>query len=180
MAKPLGKTLREALIQPASLGIALSVTALMLVTTVTLMNNSFLQAVLASGSFSPSQKLRIVWVTLGSFRTTLSGVEQAMTLLTAVLSGINIAVLTYYIKQRVAMQAALGASTLGIVGSLLGVGCASCGSVLLVSLFGFSAAAGFLAALPLGGMEFGLGSIAILTLSIAFMLKKLRSPLVCK
>jgi len=78
------------------------------------------------------------------------------------------------------MQAALGASTLGIVGSLLGVGCASCGSVLLVSLFGFSTAAGFLAALPLGGMEFGLGSIAILTLSIAFMLKKLRSPLVCK
>jgi len=69
MAKPLGKTLREALVQPASLGIALSVTALMLVTTVTLMNYSFLQAVLSPRSLTKTGSAAIVTPKFPSLNT---------------------------------------------------------------------------------------------------------------
>ena len=181
MPKPkIKKILREALLQPASLIIVFLTTAMMLFITVILMNYSFLQAILALDTFSFKAKLEIFLVSLTSFHTSLSLAEQIITLATAVLAGINAAMLVFLLRQRISIQKTAGISALGIIGSLLGLGCASCGSVLLVSFLGLASASGLIAVLPLHGMEFGLASIILLLFSLIIIINKLRSPLICK
>jgi len=180
MSKSIGKILREVVLQPVSLSIILVVTILMLLITIVLMNHPLLRFVFTSDLFNFSAKLRIVVSTLGSFQTNLSTVEQLITLMTSFLTGINMALLVFLLRQRASVQKAAGISILGIAGSFLGIGCASCGSVLLVSLLGLTSASGFLAILPLGGLEFGLASIFILLTNLFFLIRKLQSPLICK
>lgn len=175
-----GKVLREAYANPRSWVITLAVTAAMLALTVALMNYSLLKFISASGVFDTEAKIRIFIASLGSFRTRISTPEQILTLATAFLVGVNASVLAHYFKRRIPLQKAMGMSTLGILGSFLGIGCASCGSVLLISLLGLSAAGGFIRLLPLRGMEFGIASILMLLFSLFVIARKLESPIVCK
>ncbi|OGY44086.1 MAG: hypothetical protein A2729_00885 [Candidatus Buchananbacteria bacterium RIFCSPHIGHO2_01_FULL_39_14] len=177
--KSLRKILREALLQPVSLSIAVAVMTLILLTVIVLMNHSLLGFVLSSDLFSFKAKLRITVSTLGSFRTNLSLAEQLIMLITSLLAGINTALLVFLLRKRASIQKAAGVGMLGVIGSFLGIGCASCGSVLLVSLLGITSASGFLAALPFGGTEFGLVSILLLLVSMSLIIKKLKSPIVC-
>lgn len=177
--KPLGVIFKEAVLKPSSLSIILVFASLMLVITIVLMNYFLLKFTLFSDLFSLKEKIRIIVATFGSFRTNLSVVDQAITLITSLLAGVNIALLVDLLRRRASVQKIAGVNILGIVGSLLGTGCASCGSVILVSLLGLTAASGFLALLPLGGLEFGIISILLLLFSLGITIKKLRLPLVC-
>ena len=100
----------------------------------------------------------------------------------AVLFGINIALLTYYIRRRQektgntkASLASLG----GIVSAGLGIGCAACGSVVLTSLLGMFGAGSLLLLLPLHGAEFGIVGLILLLVSIRYLIKRIQDPLVC-
>lgn len=175
-----GKVLREVYAQPRAWLITLAVTAAMLALTVALMNYSLLKFISASGVFDTEAKIRIFMASLGSFRTRISTPEQILTLATAFLVGVNVSVLVHYLKRRIPLQKAMGMSTLGILGSFLGIGCASCGSVLLISLLGLTTAGGFVRLLPLRGMEFGIANILILLSSLLVVARKLESPIICK
>lgn len=59
--------------------------------------------------------------------------------------------------------------------AIIGTHCASCGSAILTGIFGSSLAT----VLPLGGVEFGILSIVILSYSIFKINKKLNNPYVC-
>jgi len=74
----------------------------------------------------------------------------------------------------------MGVSLAGVATSLLGVGCASCGSVVLTSLVGFGSATTVLGILPFRGREFGFLGIIILLIAISFTLKKINQPYVCE
>jgi len=67
----------------------------------------------------------------------------------------------------------------GVTASMLGVGCASCGSVVLTSLIGFGSATVIVGSLPFRGQEFGFIGIVILMFAISFTLKKINQPYVC-
>ena len=175
-----GKVLKEVFSRASYWLLALAVTGGMLTATIILMNYSLLKFISASELFDTAAKLRILAASSGSFRTRISTAEQIVTLITALLTGVNVSVLAYYLKRRVPLQRAMGVSALGILGSFLGIGCASCGSLLLVSILGLTAAGGLLRALPLRGMEFGVMSAFILIASLFFVVHKLESPLVCK
>lgn len=175
-----GKILKEVFGLPRSWMITLSVTAAVLLFTIILMNYSLLKFVSTSGLFDAQAKVRILTTSLGSFHTRISVPEQIVTVVTALLAGINVSVLAHYFKRRIPLQKAMGVSTVGILGSFFGIGCASCGSVLLISLLGLSAAGGFIRLLPLHGMEFDIVSILILLSSLFFVARKIESPLVCK
>jgi len=175
-----GRVLKEVYARPSSWLFTLVIAAVMLIFTIVLMNYSLLKFISASGLFDAQAKIRILTASLGSFRTRISIPEQIMTLAAALLVGVNVSVLAHYLKRSVPLQKAMGMSTLGIVGSFLGIGCASCGSVLLISLFGLTAAGGFIRLLPLRGMEFGIASILILLSSLLVVAHKLESPIVCK
>jgi len=78
------------------------------------------------------------------------------------------------------IQQEMGVSLVGVATSLLGVGCASCGSVVLTSLIGFGSATTVLGVLPFRGQEFGIVGIAILLITIGFTFKKINQPFVCE
>ena len=94
--------------------------------------------------------------------------------------GINITLLVYYMKRTFALQKEIGTSALGMVAGFLGVGCASCGSALLSSFIGLSAATGFIGILPLKGLEFSLLSIVIISISIYVVARNIQVPPACR
>jgi hypothetical protein len=143
-------------------------------------NLSFLKHIAVSDTYSFSSKITIFWSSLGFIETNFTTVTRILTIIVIFLSGVNISLLGYYLKNRIKLERAVGTGILGSVAGLLGVGCTSCGSVLLSSIFGLSATVGFIGILPLQGAEFGLAGIIILSFSIYMIAKKIQNPLVCK
>lgn len=125
------------------------------------------------------QKTYLVTSLLGSLQTNFTPLSLIVTIISAALTGIQSSLLIYYLHQSFRIQKDLGVSLTGIATSLLGVGCASCGSVVLTSLIGFGSATTVLGVLPFKGQEFGFIGIAILLIAISFTLKKINQPFVC-
>ncbi len=158
--------------------IAIAATLLFLLVASWLPNRALLRYILGSGAFSLADKLSFLFSLKG---LTINATKLSLSLLisTAILFGINIALLSYYLKKRASLERAAGASTLGILGSLMGVGCASCGSVILASLFGFAASATVTGALPFKGLEFSAAGLFLVAFSTYFVARKIARPLVC-
>ena len=93
--------------------------------------------------------------------------------------GVNISMFVFYLRRRISSESSAGISMGGIVLGLLGVGCASCGSVILSTIFGLTAASGFLGILPLRGQEFGLIGFILILYSIIILSQKISNPLIC-
>jgi len=104
----------------------------------------------------------------------------AFTLLVIVLSGLNMAMLLYYLRRKIILEKNAGTGVVGIVVGLMGVGCVSCGSVILSSVIGFAATARIIGVLPFGGLEFGVVGILLLLFSIIQLSKKIINPAVCR
>lgn len=113
----------------------------------------------------------------GFFLANQTPSRVAVSLAVIVLSGINIAMLWYHLAQRLVLSSGAGMGIAGILVGLLGMGCAACGSVILSSVFGLSAAGAFLGFLPFGGIEFGIFGLLALTFSIRVLGQRIeRSP----
>lgn len=139
-----------------------------------------IKTIFSSETFSWSARVKIVWnllVTLGA-NVTLFG--KVLSIAVALTAGLSIALLVYYFRRRLQLDLAGGSSLVGIILSFIGVGCASCGSVILSSFIGLSATAAFIGFLPLGGLEIGLLSLVLLGWSIVSVTKKIQDPLLCK
>ncbi|WKZ29631.1 MAG: hypothetical protein QY323_02775 [Patescibacteria group bacterium] len=126
--------------------------------------------------FSLGLKLKAALQTLWGGRVTFLHKGGPLTLALAVLFGINVAFIVRYMRRQVRMHRAAGASALGVLVGLLGVGCAACGSALFASLLGTGSA---LAALPLRGQEFTWLGIALVLLSTFSLARKLVEPEAC-
>jgi hypothetical protein len=102
-----------------------------------------------------------------------------VTFISAGLAGLQFSLMIYYLRRTTELQKSMGVSALGVAASMLGVGCASCGSVVLTSFIGLGSTVIVLRALPFNGQEFGFIGIAILLYSINFTVNKINKPLVC-
>ncbi|MEW6610590.1 MAG: hypothetical protein AB1352_03125 [Patescibacteria group bacterium] len=134
---------------------------------------------LFSPQFGLGIKFKIFEWTFANLALNTAPLRFALFIAAAVLAGINLTLLLFYLRRRVAGGREVGASVAGILAAAFGVGCASCGSVLFTSLFGFFAGAATLAALPLRGAEFTLAGIGWLIVSIIMLAKKINDPLAC-
>ncbi|MHB1316753.1 MAG: hypothetical protein ACYCZW_02755 [Minisyncoccota bacterium] len=143
-------------------------------------NLSFIAHAITSTSFSIGQKVSILMGSLGAIKTNFTPLSRTLTTVVAILFAIQISVITFYIKRRINLQKAAGISGIGIFSGILGVGCASCGSVILSAIFGVSATASFIGILPLKGQEFGILSIVIIGYTLFYITKKINDPLTCK
>lgn len=79
----------------------------------------------------------------------------------------------HFREHRVSVQQG-GTSAAGVLLGTLGAGCAACGSAVLVgllSLFGVSTSLLFL---PLDGLEFALGAVVVLLLSVFWLADGMR------
>ena len=128
-----------------------------------------------------AQKIELPLSLLGAIGTNFTPVAAAYTIAISVLFGIYCAMLVYSFRRRVkaARSSDMAVSALGIASGVLGIGCASCGSLILLWGLSVVGAAGAFALLPFGGIEFGILGVILLAISIELIAKQIMNPLVC-
>lgn len=147
-----------------------------------LSNLKLILVVVTSPIATLSDKLSILVSLLGSIQTNFSAFSASYTIVIAILFGINIAMIVYYIRQRrkFLQKSGMVASFGGLVSGMLGIGCAACGTFVLGPLLSLISVGGLIAFFPFGGQEFGVLGVGILSFSIFLSAKKIQSPLICK
>lgn len=142
-------------------------------------NLSFLKHVVVGSSYDAYQKIAVLAGSWEAINTNFTSVSRIVTIIVALLFAVNIALIVFYFKKRAGVYNSAGVSLGGALVGFIGVGCASCGSVLLTAVLGLGTTASFIKILPLKGQEFGVLAIAILLFSIFTTARKIKSPLVC-
>lgn len=160
--------------------LALLVSLLLFLFAIWLPNLSFVREITFSPFFTITEKISILLSSLGAFQTNLRPFGRLVLVTAVLLFGLNVSLFSFYIKRRVKLEKEAGMSIGGMLAGLIGIGCASCGSFILASIFGMSASAAFIGLLPFRGQEFGILGIIILGLSIILIAKKIQEPLICK
>ena len=123
-----------------------------------------------------NDKLILFFSLLGGIFTALSPLDTAITLLSALLVGINIFLMAKTLSllhKDGKVKLSVGSATLV---SLISTGCSSCGFSIL-SLLGLGTSLSFL---PFKGMEIHMLSVVFLAFSAWYMLKKIRDNVYCK
>ena len=131
-----------------------------------------------------SAKAKLLWYLAASITTNFSVLAMFYTIAIAILSGLNLALFAYYIRTRKGSASRDGIKSTGVglgglLSGLLGLGCAACGSALILPLLTLVGASGLLALFPLHGQEFGLLGASLLLLSVFLLLRRIADPLVC-
>lgn len=167
--------------KPAYVVLALVVSASAFVLAVWLPNIRLVAGVVSSPDVPFVSKIQLPLSLLGSIGTNFTPLSATYTIVIAILFGMYIAMITYFLRRRIKEVGQSGVATgfLGIASGVLGVGCAACGSFLLTSLT-LVGAGGILTLLPLGGSEFGIIGAILLAVAIYMTAKKIVDPQVCK
>lgn len=100
--------------------------------------------------------------------------------ITAFLGGVNASLVIYYFRERARKYRESGLGVMGVISGVVGVCCASCGSIVLSSLLGISAAGTVLGVLPLKGLEFSMFAVVVLLGSIYHVSRKIVVPATCR
>lgn len=175
------EALQKVFRKPAYVVLALLVSALVFVLAVWLPNIRLVAGIVISPDVPFLSKLELPLSLLGSIGTNFTVLSASYTIVIAILFGMYVAIITYFLKRRIKEVGQSGVATgfLGIASGILGVGCTACGSFLLTSLT-LVGAGGVLAFLPLGGSEFGILGVILLTIALYATAKQIENPLVCK
>ena len=129
-----------------------------------------------------SQKFDLPISLLGSIVTNFTLLSASYTIAIAILFGINLSMLVYFLRRRVAEVKHGGIATgiFGITSGVVGIGCAACGSFLLTSILSLVGASWILSFLPLRGAEFGILGVILLSTSLYTTAKKIQNPVISK
>jgi hypothetical protein len=99
---------------------------------------------------------------------------EVMLLAVAGLTGVDIAMVTYHVREHGLTLEGGGGSAVGVVLGILGAGCAACGSAILVGVLSLVGATGLVTALPLEGLSFSLLAAVALLLSLYWLAEGMR------
>lgn len=154
--------------------------SLTMILAIWLPNFSFIKHTATSSYLTVNQKFGILGASLGAIETNFTPVSRVLTIFISILFSIDFSMIIYYFQKKAILEKNSGTGLLGLIIGLLGIGCASCGSVLLMSILGLTTTTAFISFLPLRGIEFSLISILILSYSIYFLNKKIVSPAFCE
>ncbi len=162
--------------------LAVGVTALTFVLAVLLPNFSLIKNVFKDVDLSFSDKINLPISLLGSITTNFNFFSASYTVLIAILLGINVAMIVFFLRRRVKEVRETGMATgaLGMISGVVGIGCAACGSLILTSVLSVLGAGWVITYLPFAGAEFGILGILLLGVSIYATSKRIMSPLICK
>lgn len=127
-------------------------------------NLALLRLVISNDNMEIWEKLRFIFLSPLILTSNFTAFSAFTSVLISFLFGINIAMLAYNFNFRYG-SASIG----GMISGLFGVGCVSCGSVLM-PILGVSGAA---LVLPLRGQEFNIFAIFMLFLSLYLTSKKI-------
>ncbi|MCC6639136.1 hypothetical protein IT409_01095 [Candidatus Falkowbacteria bacterium] len=144
-----------------------------------IMNHSLVRFALTSDFLSATDTWKLLVGVVPTLINSTKGASLFLTIIAFIASGINVALLVYYMTHRVKVMHATGVGVLGVLISLVGVGCGACGSVLLTTLLGVGAGTRLLGALPFAGLEFSVVAIGIVVASSIYLLNIINKPDVC-
>lgn len=164
--------------KPLYLALASTSTLLVFFLVLWVSNINLFQNTILDPHFSFSIKTKILVALIDN----LSWLTITTTALLSILLGLNIAALTYYFKNKISVFRAAHATTgiFGILFGILGLGCAACGSFILMTLLPFFGLGALLSILPLHGGEFGIIGVILLTISLYKTIREISKPTVCQ
>ena len=179
--KDLGVAFARVFVHPAYLALAGALAVLAFLLAVWFPNFGLIAEVFSSSNAPPAASFGIALSLLGGIGTNFSLLSASYTIAIAVLFGLNLAMIAYFVKQRRAAPAAksIAVGSGALASGIVGVGCAACGSLVLGVVLPSLGAAGALAALPLNGEEFGILSVAMLLASLLLVSKNIAGPIAC-
>ncbi|KND47149.1 MAG: hypothetical protein AB199_01815 [Parcubacteria bacterium C7867-004] len=125
------------------------------------------------------EKAAFLFSLLGSPAENATGFGFALLLISVFLSGLVIALAAFALRKRAQDVSAMGVSGLGMLSAFVGIGCASCGSLVLSALIPIIGAGAFATLLPLGGLEFSILGILLLLISGYVLVRKIERSGVC-
>ena len=135
---------------------------------------SFVGLIIRFPHISLLEKIKTVIITpLESLPLNFSSTALVLVIITAILAGINVALLVYLVRERAAAYRNSGLTILGMMSAVLGIGCSACGSVVLTTLFSLSTSSAIVGFLPLHGLEFSLVSVVVLVISLCLVVRKI-------
>lgn len=141
-------------------------------------NLGLVWSVITSGTMSFGDKAGFLWASLGAIGTNFTTLGAWLAGLVSLLFGLNLAFTVYYLRRGLAARAS-GFGAMGVFAAAVGVGCSSCGAVVLSFLLGTGATASVVGLLPLAGQEFNLLAVAVLTAGLGFTIHRLTQPDLC-
>ena len=170
----MGRTARLVLTLPAYAVVGLVATALSLTAFVVSLNVPLVLDLVVGGSLPLGSRLTILAELYPFVGTSFGPLQGILLVVVALLTGLDIAMVAYHFRTHGLSVSEGGSGALGVVLGVLGAGCAACGSAVLLgvlSLFGVSTSLLFL---PLDGLEFAVGALIVLTLSIYWIADGMR------
>lgn len=141
-------------------------------------NLGLIWSVITSGTMPVGDKAGFLWASLGAIGTNFTTLGAWLAGLVSLLFGLNLAFTVYYLRRGLSARAS-GVGVMGILAAALGVGCSSCGAVVLSFLLGTGATASVVGLLPLAGQEFNLLAVAVLAAGLGFTIHRLTHPDLC-
>lgn len=138
--------------------------------------------IFSSGSLS--ERFSLPLSLLGSISTNFSILSEFYIIATAILLGINLAMVIYFLRRRFAGFNRAGATTgfVGTASGALGVGCVACssGPILITAILTSIGAGTLTQFLPFKGQEFSVAGIIFLIASIYFTARQVEKSELCK
>lgn len=148
--------------------------------TVLLPNRTLLLSLWTDSTVSLGDKLAVPISILGSIATNFSPLSATYTVGIAALVGINVSLITYLLRNGGIIWTGSSAGVAGIFSGILGIGCAACGSLVLMAILGTTLGASIIAVLPLKGGEFGILGVILLGTATYLLAQQITKPLVCE
>lgn len=167
--------------RPAYATLAIAIAVSVFSFAVWLPNWRLIFTVIASPSVSFTEAVGVIFGLYLSIGTNFTIVSASYTIVIAILFGINVALLIYYVSVRKGtFQGKGGAFGVGgLISGIFGIGCAACGTFILTAVLALVGAGGIIAFLPLGGEEFGILGVILIGYATYWTAKKIQEPLVC-
>jgi hypothetical protein len=170
----MGRTARLVLSVPAYALLALVASVAALTLFVVSLQISVVLDVILGGALPLSNRLAIFLELYPFVGTYFPPGRSALLVFVGVLSGVDVAMAVYHFREHGVSLRTGGTSAAGVVLGTLGAGCAACGSAVLLGLLSLFGVTTSLLFLPLDGLEFALGAVVVLLLSIHWLADGMR------
>lgn len=168
-----GRTVRLVLGIPAYAVLAVAFSLLAL-TAFTFSQNLTLLGFVLTGPLPLDARAHILLELYPFVGTSYGTATGLVLLLVSGLTGVDLAMVTYHVREHGLTRGGSGGSAVAVFLGLLGAGCAACGSAILVGVFSLVGATGLLTLLPLEGLEFSLLAALVLILSLYWLAEGMR------
>jgi hypothetical protein len=170
----MGRTAKLVLLGPAYAVLAVFVSLVALTLFVTSLNFTLVDDLVLGGPLPLADRLTVLAELYPFVGTFFGPLQSVLLVVVAVLTGVDVAMAVYHFREHGVSVQEGGASAAGVVLGTLGAGCAACGSAVLVGLLSLLGVSTSLLFLPLDGLEFAVGGIVVLTLSIYWLADGMR------